>query len=105
LSSTETVSVTDYRVKPIGVLATSAGSRDIHIGGPKGMLLAELITQLVLKVNNQQFTDLLIDSATKNPLPNVIILLDDQDCNLFHGLATRLEPGTIVTIIPVAHGG
>jgi molybdopterin converting factor small subunit len=105
LSNTETISVMDYRVKPIGVLATAAGSREVRIDGSKGMSLGDLISQLVLRVNNRQFTDLLIDSATKNPLPNVIILLNDQDCNLFHGLETRLEPGTTITIIPVAHGG
>jgi molybdopterin converting factor small subunit len=35
----------------------------------------------------------------------VIILLNDQDCNIFDGLETQVEPGTRVTIIPVAHGG
>ncbi len=105
MSNTETIPLTDYLVKPIGVLATAAKSREMRIDGPKGLSLGDLISQLVLKVNNSQFTDLLIDSATKNPLPNVIILLNDQDCKLFHGLETRLEPGTTITIIPVAHGG
>jgi molybdopterin converting factor small subunit len=105
LSNAETVSVVRYSVKPIGVLATAAGSREVSIDGPSGISLGDLISRLVLRVSNQQFTDLLIDSATKNPLPNVIILLNDQDCNLFHGLETRLEPRTTVTIIPVAHGG
>jgi len=31
--------------------------------------------------------------------------LNDQDCNIFDGLKTQIEPGTRVTIIPVAHGG
>jgi molybdopterin converting factor small subunit len=35
----------------------------------------------------------------------VIMLLNEQDCNLFDGLKTRLESGTVVTVIPVAHGG
>ena len=94
-----------YQVRPIGVLATAAGKREISVEGPGEMLLSELISRLVLDVNNRQFTELLIDSATKNPLPNVIILLNDQDCNLFQGMNTKLETGTNVTIIPVAHGG
>lgn len=94
-----------YRVRPIGVLATAAGMREIDIEGPGEMLLSDLISRLVLGVNNSQFTELLIDSATKNPLPNVIILLNDQDCNLFQGMKTKIETGTSVTIIPVAHGG
>lgn len=94
-----------YRVRPIGVLATAAGRREIKIEGPGEMLLSDLISKLVLDVNNRQFTELLMDSATKNPLPNVIILLNEQDCNLFEGMNTKLDSGTCVTIIPVAHGG
>ena len=67
--------------------------------------LTEVISTLLAPVNNRQFKDLLIDSATNNPLPNVIMLLDEQDCNLFQGLRTKLDSNTVVTIIPVAHGG
>jgi molybdopterin converting factor small subunit len=105
LNKVETISSARYRFKLIGVLATAAGSREICIEGPTGLSLSELISQLLLEVKNQQFKDLLIDSATNNPLPNVILLLNDQDCNLFQGLKTRIEPGTTITIIPVAHGG
>jgi molybdopterin converting factor small subunit len=105
LSETQTVSSTNYRVKLIGVLATAAGSRGLEIEGLRGQTLSDLISTLLAKVNKSQFKDLLIDSATNNPLPNVIILLNDQDCNLFQGLRTKLHPGSVVTIIPVAHGG
>ena len=67
--------------------------------------LNEVISSLLARVDNRQFRDLLIDSAMNNPLPNVIMLLDEQDCNLFQGLRTKLGPETVVTIIPVAHGG
>lgn len=67
--------------------------------------LNDVISRLLARVDNRQFRDLLVDSATNNPLPNVIMLLDEQDCNLFQGLRTKLDPGTVVTIIPVAHGG
>ena len=67
--------------------------------------LNDVISSLLARMDNSQFKDLLVDSATNNPLPNVIVLLDEQDCNLFQGLRTKLNPETIVTIIPVAHGG
>jgi hypothetical protein len=67
--------------------------------------LNDAISRLLARVDNRQFKDLLVDSATNNPLPNVIMLLDEQDCNLFQGLRTKLDPETVVTIIPVAHGG
>jgi hypothetical protein len=67
--------------------------------------LNDVISRLLARVDNRQFKDLLVDSATNNPLPNVIMLLDEQDCNLFQGLRTKLDPETVVTIIPVAHGG
>jgi molybdopterin converting factor small subunit len=105
LSETETASLTDYNARLIGVLATAAGSREISIKGPPGLTVSDLVSKLLLAVDKRQFRDLLIDSATNNPLPNVIILLNDQDCNLYQGLRTKLEPGTLVTIIPVAHGG
>jgi molybdopterin converting factor small subunit len=103
--SNEIIPKLTYCLKLIGVLGTAAGKREMQIDGPPMLILSDLIQRLLVQVNNSQFTGLLIDSATNNPLPNVIILLDDQDCNLFQGLNTRLEPGTLVTIIPVAHGG
>lgn len=105
MSRTETPTSAEYRFKLTGVLATAAGNREININGPNTMSVSELISQLVGQINKNQFTELLIDSATNNPLPNVIILLNEQDCNLFDGLRTRPERGTTVTIIPVAHGG
>lgn len=105
LSQTESVTPGVYHFKLIGVLATAAGNRELSLKGPSGASLSELISNLLLKVKSQQFRDLLIDSATNNPLPNVILLLNDQDCNLFQGLKTRIKTGTTVTLIPVAHGG
>ena len=94
-----------YTIKLIGVLATAAGKRQVPIDSETELSLAEVISKLLTQVDNRQFKDLLIDSATNNPLPNVIMLLDEQDCNLFQGLRTKLDPETVVTIIPVAHGG
>jgi hypothetical protein len=89
----------------IGVLATAAGTRQVLINSETELSLTDLISNLLVQVDNPQFKDLLIDSATNNPLPNVIMLLDEQDCNLFKGLRTMLDSETVVTIIPVAHGG
>lgn len=105
MNETTTENHHSHKIKLVGVLGTAAGKRETLLGDVPGMNLAQLISRLVVDVNSRQFEELLVDSATKNPLPNVIILLDDQDCNLFEGLKTRLEPDTRVTIIPVAHGG
>lgn len=105
MSETPAVIKINYSVKLIGVLGSAAGRRQIVIETPEALSLSDLIASLVVQIDNRQFKDLLIDSATSSPLPNVIILLNDQDCNLFQGLWTRLEPGTSVTVIPVAHGG
>ena len=107
MNETESVTtpIADYRVKLIGVLRSAAGGREIDIEGPAGLRLSELIARLLAKIDRPQFKELLIDSSTNSPLPNVIILLDDQDCNLFQGLRTVLDLGTRITIIPVAHGG
>jgi hypothetical protein len=77
----------------------------VSIDSETELSLSDVISKLLRQVDNRQFKDLLIDSATNNPLPNVIMLLDEQDCNLFQGLRTKLDPETVVTIIPVAHGG
>ena len=105
MSETETVGRYSYKIKLIGVLATAAGSRQIPVDSETELSLNDVISRLLKQVDNRQFKDLLIDSATNNPLPNVIMLLNEQDCNLFQGLRTRLDPETVVTIIPVAHGG
>ncbi len=105
MSKAETMVRESYSVQLIGVLATAARRRRIDLNEPGTVTLSQLISKLVLEINDQQFKELLMDFATNNPLPNVIILLNDQDCNLFQGLRTLLEPGTVITIIPVAHGG
>lgn len=105
MSETQTVKRHSYSIKLIGVLANAAGTRQVSINSETELSLTEVISSLLARVDKRQFKELLIDSATNNPLPNVIILLDEQDCNLFQGLRTRLESETIVTIIPVAHGG
>ena len=106
MSETETQQVnTQVRVRLIGVLASAAGRREIHLGTGTAKTVAEVITLLLQTVNNPQFESYLVEAGTKDPRPNVIILLNEQDCNLFGGLSTQVEQGTVVTIIPVAHGG
>jgi molybdopterin converting factor small subunit len=105
LSETLTVSRYSYSIRLIGVLATAAGTRQVSINSETELSLTDVISSLLARVDKRQFKELLIDSATNNPLPNVIMLLDEQDCNLFQGLRTMLDSETVVTIIPVAHGG
>jgi molybdopterin converting factor small subunit len=105
LSETLTVSQYSYSIRLIGVLATAAGTRQVSINSETELSLTDVISRLLERVDKRQFKELLIDSATNNPLPNVIMLLDEQDCNLFQGLRTMLDSETVVTIIPVAHGG
>lgn len=92
-------------VKLIGVLGSAAGTREITIPAQNGLTVQRLISELLKMVANKFFRDLLVDSGTEDPRANVIILLNDQDCNIFEGLKSTVEPGTRVTIIPVAHGG
>ena len=105
MTETETLQRYSYEIRLIGVLATGAGTRQVLIDSETELSLNDVMSRLLARVDNRQFRDLLVDSATNNPLPNVIMLLDEQDCNLFQGLRTKLDPGTVVTIIPVAHGG
>ena len=105
MNETKTLQAGIVRVKLIGVLGSAAGCREIGFTVSEPSTVAELLTLLTKKVDNRQFRDLLIDSTTGDPRPNVIILLGDQDCNLFEGLKTKVRNGDVVTIIPVAHGG
>jgi molybdopterin converting factor small subunit len=105
LNETITASAEAVPVKLIGVLGSAAGNREIILPAPNIFTVQELISALLKTVGSNFFRELLVDSGTEDPRPNVIILLDDQDCNIFEGLKTRIEPGTKVTIIPVAHGG
>lgn len=92
-------------VKLIGVLASAAGQREVGLEMPQHATVSDLVSSLLKKFENSQFRDFLVDSATGDPRTNVIILVNDQDCNLLGGLKARLEEGSLVTIIPVAHGG
>jgi len=93
------------QVRLIGVLASAAGRREIKLEVPGPETLDGFVSRLLETVGNRQFRDFLVDSGTRDPRPNVIILLDEQDCNLFGGLKALVQPNTTVTIIPVAHGG
>jgi molybdopterin converting factor small subunit len=92
-------------VKLIGVLGSAAGNREIILPVSTILTVQELISALLKTVGNKFFRDLLVDAGTEDPRPNVIILLNDQDHNIFDGLKTQIQPGTKITIIPVAHGG
>jgi len=100
-----TVSVEVVPVKLIGVLGSAAGNREIVLPVSNILTVQELISLLLNTVGNRFFREILVDAGTDDPRSNVIILLNDQDCNIFDGLKTQVEPGTQVTIIPVAHGG
>lgn len=101
----ETTTTNAVRVKLIGVLGSAAGRREIDLEWSEPLTVSDLLGNLLKKVDNHQFQDFLIDSGTNDPRPNVIILLNERDCNLFSGLRTKIEKGATVTIIPVAHGG
>lgn len=105
MSDAHPISIGTTSVKLVGVLGSAAGSRQILLPIQIGTNVQQLVSMLLKAVDKKFFHDLLVESATEDPRPNVIILLNDQDCNVFDGLATQVEPGTRVTIIPVAHGG
>jgi len=105
LNETMTEPADVITVKLIGVLGSAAGNREVMLSAANILTVQELISALLKTVANKFFRELLVDAGTEDPRPNVIILLNDQDCNIFDGLETRIEPGTKVTIIPVAHGG
>ena len=105
MSETATIPIDAVPVKLIGVLGSAAGNREIMLPVSTTLTVQGLISALLKTVGNKFFRELLVDVGTEDPRPNVIILLNDQDCNIFNGLKTQIEPGTRVTIIPVAHGG
>src|SRR5438445_3462999 len=90
LNETQTISQYSYTIRLIGVLATAAGTRQVSLDSETEHSLTDVISSLLARVSNRQFRDVLIDSATNNPLPNVIMLVDEQDCNLFEVLLTKL---------------
>ena len=105
MSETATIPIEAVPVKLIGVLGSAAGNREIMLPVSTILTVQELISALLKTVDNKFFRELLVDVGTEDPRPNVIILLNDQDCNIFEGLKSQVQPGTKVTIIPVAHGG
>lgn len=105
MTEMEKLQTNSVKVRLIGVLGSAAGRRELDLELVEPVTVSELVSTLLKTVNKHQFQDFLVDSGTGDPRPNVIILLNEQDCNVFTGLKTRVEKGTIVTVIPVAHGG
>ncbi len=104
-STSKSLDIQKVKVKFIGVLASAAGTRETELDLPVGARVSDLLPILLRTFDKKQFREILVDSSTGDPRTNVIILLNDQDCGVFSGLRTSLEMGTVVTIIPVAHGG
>ncbi len=104
-STPKSLGVQRLKIRFIGVLASAAGTRETELEVPVGARVSDLLPILLRTFDKSQFRDILVDSSTSDPRTNVIILLDDQDCGVFNGLKTSLGMGTVVTIIPVAHGG
>lgn len=105
MNETASIPVGTVPVKLIGVLGSAARNRELLVPAPNVRTVQDLISTLLRTVGNRSFRELLVEAGTEDPRPNVIILLNDQDCNIFDGLKTQIAPGTRVTIIPVAHGG
>lgn len=105
MNETSQVPIEAVSVKLVGVLGSAAGNRELVLPILSDSTVQEFVSALLKTVDKKFFRDILVDPGTEDPRPNVIILLNDQDCNVFKGLKTKIEPGTRVTIIPVAHGG
>lgn len=93
------------RIKLVGVLRGIAGFSDLVIETEEPVTVQNLIRILVDKIGSKLLEDAVIDRASGDPRPNLLVLVDDKEISTLGGLQTTVEPKGEMILIPVAHGG
>jgi len=92
-------------VKLYGILKTAADKDILDLEFTGTVTVRELVTKTVRTVARPEFENYLIDSDTKDPRPNALILVSGTEIGALEGLDTILQEGDEVVFLPVAHGG
>jgi len=95
--------VVSVRVRALGTLRNVMGKGCEEIIIPDGSNVKQVIEFLVERY--RKLEEIFLDRITDNPLPNTIILLDGVDIDNLMSLGTPMKNGSILTLLPVTHGG
>ncbi|MEM2146327.1 MAG: MoaD/ThiS family protein [Candidatus Jordarchaeaceae archaeon] len=100
MSENSSIEVT---VKFLGVFRKVYGKTKATIRIKKNENLGNMIKQLCSK--RPDLEKVLVDPELGTPLPNAVILVNNQEIGLLNGLETSLRDKDKIVFIPVIHGG
>ena len=93
------------QIKLYGVLKTAAETENLELDFESPISVRQLVNRLVSTIARPEFDAYLIDSDTKDPRPNTLILVSGTEVGALNGIDTMLRNGDEVVFLPVAHGG
>jgi molybdopterin converting factor small subunit len=88
----------------VGVLRKLADKEKVALEFDNPVAVKDIVLKLA-SCFSPAFRQALIDPELNDPLPNVVILVNEQEIGVLQGLETRVGDGGRLTIIPVSHGG
>ena len=91
-------------VRMMGPLREASGRSEEELNLTGDVYVSSAIQELVLG-HGEEFKEMLLDSFTRNPTTNTLILLNGVEINNIKGVDTPLDDGDHIVLIPVTHGG
>ncbi|MFQ6085516.1 MAG: MoaD/ThiS family protein [Candidatus Bathyarchaeia archaeon] len=92
------------RVRLVGHLASIANKDIVTVELDERGTISGLCQRLVDSLGSH-FGEALLDSVTKDPRTNCLIMVNEREASVLDGSETELKDGDDVTIIPIFHGG
>ena len=94
------------KVKLVGVLRKLAESSEVRLKtGKESLNISEAIWRLCRKIARPEFEQAVIDPSSRTVGAHIIVLVNDRDISVLHGLETEIGSNDVLTLVPVAHGG
>jgi MoaD family protein len=90
-------------VKFVGALRNVSGASQLKIDCVKGLVLKDLISEVVGKMPRLEKS--LLDKQLEEPKSNALVLVNGREISVLGGLETALKDGDEIVFIPVVHGG
>ena len=91
------------KIRLLGVLRDSGGSKETTLDVPDGSKVASVIKQLIGEDENLRKS--LWDETVDSPVPNALIMLDGVEINNLQGIETPVKPDQELVLLSVVHGG
>jgi len=92
------------KVRLLGVFRGLSGKGWVPVESEEPTTVKEVIQKLT-ETFSPEFKRALIDPELEDPRPNALILVNGKELSVLQGLATEVNDGDEIVLVPVSHGG